>query len=223
VLPDEKYTDIGQSLISIIYCDKERKKYHITNAYRTKQFYRNASLLFDDDYKNVLALAGLSDKSGQKYRANIAEFDIATAERLRRVAVRKVYNNAWKFESDISDYLNPIPSDDDYIIGDIKTPLETNENVMETTEKKLKKRLFGNLYVSGGMLNFALRSGHVEAVYLKGEKSKKTYKEVYKDIPKKEKKDIYVLNIHSLPKDCYYIYVKADGDVYKLKDEIIVK
>ncbi len=223
---DDDNVEETQSLVTTILIDSSNGSYLTVNAFLTKQFYRNGTLLVhkvkgEKDKKNIIAYGGLAGRQGQKIRGNIAEFDLETSERVRRIAVKKVFNNAWEFIPNIAEYCSPIQADDNVIIGDPLLPVKIDEDIKETTEKKLPKRFFGNTSLSAGMFLFSIRTKAVDAVYLKGEKA--TYMADYSQIKKRSKRETFMINVHGLPVDDYFIYVKCNNEIYMVKDEIRVE
>ena len=149
------------------------------------------------------------------------EIDTATGEERNRMDLNQDFRKCWEFAPEIASYDDPVPQNNELILGKISAPAEFKGQLEEPAQHRIRKKFFGRTHLQGDLFIFAFAPGDVKKVYLMGEKYK--FVQDYSALKKRIRKQSFAISLEELPQDEYVVYVRLRGELYRLKNEIRIQ
>lgn len=207
----------------IVRCqvDEHAGTFTLIKSLNTRKCYRAANVLVTEDGDRVMATCGEIDDWSEDQVGVLMEIDTATGEERNRMDLNQDFRKCWEFAPEIASYDDPVPQNNELILGKISAPAGFKGQLEEPAQHRIRKKFFGRTHLQGDLFIFAFAPGDVKKVYLMGEKHK--FVQDYSALKKRIRKQSFAISLEELPQDEYVVYVRLRGELYRLKNEIRIQ
>ncbi len=207
----------------ILLCEitEDNRTFRLVEKLDTVKAKRFIHAVDSKENHRMLSVCGMLDKRTENCKGVLEEIDIQTGHVINRMELCRTFRQAWVFEPDLAGYAVPLEKNIKVIHGQMTPPAEFSGKLPEASDKKLRKRIFGQNRLVGSLLLFAIYPGTVQHVYLVGKTH--SYVQDYTMLELSKRRQSFAIDLSHIAIGEYLIYVEYDGNLYLLKNEIRVE
>lgn len=210
----DSYDNREGSFLKFYAVNEKEKTVELEKEFQVERSKITSNTVYDPQSGHVFGMCGWLLEDPEKRYGKVYEFDYESEELVREYSLKYRFYRAMEMEISYEDLAAPFETDQEYIKGELRATVETDQSVSEP-ERRLESGV--ELSWSGSVLYVKALDHHVSQVIFAGEKHAYVYD--LTDIKLKKKTFLNVsisipVPTGNLEADDYRIYCVYEGEYY---------